>query len=212
MHLIVQAAILGPPHRRRVRADGERTDARLRRHAGDQRRAGRDDHRSAPTSATRCSPHLQIDPFVSILIMTPAAFVVGVGGAARVPAAAAQRRARGAVAARHVGDRARASRASSAIIYQTTYRATRPSYVNDSLTMFGYDVSVVRLVAFAASLRDPGAALPDAPAHAVRPGDPRHRPEPDGGQPARRRVRPRVGATASASASPRPPRPARCSA
>ena len=67
-----------------------------------------------------------IDPFLSIVIMAPLAFVVGCSDPAGLPAAAAHRRARGAVAAGDVGDRAR-HRGHPGLVYQTTYRSTLPS-------------------------------------------------------------------------------------
>jgi branched-chain amino acid transport system permease protein len=93
---------------------------------------------------------LQIDPFVSIVIMAPAAFVVGVAVQLVFlrPLRSDEREELSLLVTWAI---ALGIEGILGIFYQTTLRATRPSYVNDSLTLFGYDVSVVRLAAFAAS-------------------------------------------------------------
>ena len=94
---------------------------------------------------------LHIDPFVSIVVMTPAMFLLGVGLQLALPAAAALRRERGALAAGHVGDRAR-------------HRGSPEPDLPDDLSLdepqlrerlarrsSGFRVSVVRVLGFAVS-------------------------------------------------------------
>ena len=100
---------------------------------------------------------------------------------------------RGAVAARHLGARARDRGRCSSVVYKTTYRATNPSYADTTWTVAGYQISEVRVLAFAALDRDPRPALAAADADAARPLDPRDGAEPGLGAPARRRRRPRLG-------------------
>ncbi len=95
----------GSSDRRGVRADGERPDAGLRRHAGDQRRPGGDDRRRRVRQlhAVHRLPHrpVRVDR-----AHDPGGVRRRGRPAARVHPAAAHRRARGAVAAGDVGDRA----------------------------------------------------------------------------------------------------------
>jgi branched-chain amino acid transport system permease protein len=93
---------------------------------------------------------LGIDPFVSIVVMAPAAFVVGVAVQLVFlrPLRSDEREELSLLVTWAI---ALGIEGILGVVYQTTYRATRPSYVNDSLTVFGYQVSVVRLGAFAAS-------------------------------------------------------------
>jgi branched-chain amino acid transport system permease protein len=92
----------------------------------------------------------QIDPFVAIVIMAPVAFVVGVAVQLVFlrPLKSADREELSLLVTWAI---ALGIEGVLGMIYHTSYRATRPSYVNDSLSAFGYDVSVVRLAAFAAS-------------------------------------------------------------
>ena len=106
MHEVVQAIILGVLIGWRLRADGERADARLRDHARDQRRTGRaGDPRRVPELRAVLPPAhrpVRLDPHRDAGDVRARR-----RGAARVrPLAARPRRVR-AVAARHVGARAR---------------------------------------------------------------------------------------------------------
>jgi branched-chain amino acid transport system permease protein len=92
----------------------------------------------------------QIDPFVSILIMTPAAFAVGVllQLVFLRPLRSDEREELSLLVTWAI---ALGFEGILSVIYTTTYRATLPSYVNHSLTIAGYRISVVRLAAFAVS-------------------------------------------------------------
>jgi branched-chain amino acid transport system permease protein len=94
--------------------------------------------------------HLQIDPFLSILIVTPAMFALGV-----MVQLVFVRSLRGPDApelsllvtwALALGIEGVLS-----VIFSTTFRATNPSYADRSWDLFGYQVSVVRTFAFCAS-------------------------------------------------------------
>src|SRR5712691_10710723 len=90
-----------------------------------------------------------IDPFVSILLMTPAAFAVGVVLQLVFirPLHSDEREELSLLVTWAI---ARGFEGVLSVIY-TTYRATLPGYVNDSLTVAGYRIAVVRLAAFAVS-------------------------------------------------------------
>jgi branched-chain amino acid transport system permease protein len=94
--------------------------------------------------------HWHVDPFLSILVITPAMFVLGV-----MVQLVFVRSLRGPDApelsllvtwALALGIEGVLS-----VIFQTTYRATSPSYADSSWDLFGYQVSVVRAFAFLAS-------------------------------------------------------------
>jgi branched-chain amino acid transport system permease protein len=91
-----------------------------------------------------------IDPFVSILLMTPAAFAVGVVLQLVFirPLRSDEREELSLLVTWAI---ALGFEGVLSVIYTTTYRATLPSYVNDSLTVAGYRIAVVRLAAFGVS-------------------------------------------------------------
>jgi branched-chain amino acid transport system permease protein len=91
-----------------------------------------------------------IDPFVSILIMTPAAFAVGVLLQLVFirPLRSDEREELSLLVTWAI---ALAFEGVLSVIYTTTYRATLPSYVNNSLTVAGYRIAEVRLAAFGVS-------------------------------------------------------------
>jgi branched-chain amino acid transport system permease protein len=91
-----------------------------------------------------------IDPFVGILIMAPAAFVIGAGLQLIFirPLRTDEREELSLLVTWAI---ALAIEGILGNIYQTTYRATMPSYVNNSLTVAGYRISEVRLAAFGVS-------------------------------------------------------------
>jgi branched-chain amino acid transport system permease protein len=94
--------------------------------------------------------HLHIDPFLSILIVTPAMFVLGVAvqlvfvRSLRGPDASELSQL--VTSALALGIEGVLS-----VVFTTTYRATNPSYADRSWDVFGYQVSVVRTFAFVAS-------------------------------------------------------------
>jgi branched-chain amino acid transport system permease protein len=92
----------------------------------------------------------QIDPFVSIVLMTPAAFAVGVVLQLVFirPLRSDEREELSLLVTWAI---ALGFEGVLSVIYTTTYRATLPGYVNDSLTVAGYRIAVVRLAAFAVS-------------------------------------------------------------
>src|SRR5437764_4116648 len=83
---------------------------------------------------------LGIDPFVSIVVMAPAAFLVGVGLQIAFirPLRSDEREELSLLVTWAV---ALAIEAVLGLVYQTTYRATLPSYVNDTLVIHGYRIS-----------------------------------------------------------------------
>ena len=94
--------------------------------------------------------HLHVDPFLSILVVTPAMFVLGV---------AVQlvfvRTLRGPDASELsllvTWALALGIEGVLSVIFKTTYRATNPSYANNAWDVFGYQVGVVHFFAFVAS-------------------------------------------------------------
>jgi branched-chain amino acid transport system permease protein len=94
--------------------------------------------------------HLHIDPFVSIVVMTPAMFLLGVGVqlAFLRPLRSDEREELSLLVTWAI---ALGIEGILSIVYQTTYRSTIPHYANDSLSVLGYRLSVVRLLAFAVS-------------------------------------------------------------
>jgi branched-chain amino acid transport system permease protein len=91
-----------------------------------------------------------IDPFVSILLMTPAAFAVGVMLQLVFlrPLRSDEREELSLLVTWAI---ALGFEGVLSVIYTTTYRATLPSYVNNSLSIGGYRIEVVRLAAFGVS-------------------------------------------------------------
>jgi branched-chain amino acid transport system permease protein len=94
--------------------------------------------------------HLHVDPFLSVLVVTPVMFVLGV-----LVQLVFVRSLRGESAeelsllvtwALALGIEGVLS-----VIFTTTYRATNPSYADKTLTILGYQVQFVRLLAFAGS-------------------------------------------------------------
>jgi branched-chain amino acid transport system permease protein len=91
-----------------------------------------------------------IDPFVSIVLMTPAAFAVGVVLQLVFlrPLRSDEREELSLLVTWAI---ALGFEGVLSVIYTTTYRATLPSYVNDTFTLAGYRIAVVRLAAFGVS-------------------------------------------------------------
>src|SRR6059058_5052240 len=94
--------------------------------------------------------HLQIDPFVSILVITPLAFVLGVGLQLVFirPLRADEREELSLLVTWAI---ALGIEGLLSVIYHTTYRTTLTSYANESVTIAGYHFSVVRVMAFGMS-------------------------------------------------------------
>src|SRR6266516_2318255 len=94
--------------------------------------------------------HLSIDPFVSILILTPLSFALGVALQLLFirPLRADEREELSLLVTFAI---ALGIEGVLSVVYHTTYRSTLTSYANKSLTIAGYHISVVRLLAFAVS-------------------------------------------------------------
>jgi branched-chain amino acid transport system permease protein len=91
-----------------------------------------------------------LDPFLSILVVTPAIFVLGV--AVQVVFIRSLRGSEGSELSLLITwALALGIEGVLSAIYTTTYHATLPSYANTSWDVFGYRVSMVRVLAFAAS-------------------------------------------------------------
>lgn len=92
----------------------------------------------------------RIDPFVSIVLMTPAAFAVGVVLQLVFirPLRSDEREELSLLVTWAI---ALGFEGVLSVIYTTTYRATLPSYVNSSWTVAGYRIAEVRLAAFGVS-------------------------------------------------------------
>ena len=151
---------------------------------------------------------LHIDPFVSIVILTPAMFLLGVGLQLVFlrPLRSDEREELSLLVTWAI---ALGIEGLLSVVYQTTYRSTNTSYANNSVSVLGYQISVVRLLAFGVSALILTGAVPPADAHAARPLDPRDGAEPDVGAAARHQREPRRARSASGSASPRRRPPAR---
>jgi branched-chain amino acid transport system permease protein len=91
-----------------------------------------------------------VDPFVSIVLMTPAAFAVGVVLQLIFirPLRTDEREELSLLVTWAI---ALGFEGVLSVIYSTTYRATLPSYVNSSFTVAGYRIAEVRLAAFGVS-------------------------------------------------------------
>jgi branched-chain amino acid transport system permease protein len=95
--------------------------------------------------------HVHLDPFLAILVVTPAMFVLGV--IAQIVFIRTLRSDRGEELSLLVTWAiALAIEGVLGVIYQTTYRSTNPGYADTTWTVAGYRVSEVRVLAFAASL------------------------------------------------------------
>ncbi len=94
--------------------------------------------------------NLHIDPFASILIVTPAMFVLGVAVQLTFV-----RSLRGPDASELsllvTWALALGIEGVLSVVFKTTYRISNPSYADNTWTVFGYRISEVRLFAFAAS-------------------------------------------------------------
>ena len=94
--------------------------------------------------------HAHVDPFLSILIVTPAMFVLGV--AVQLLFMRSLRGPDGSELSLLVTwALALGIEGVLSVIFKTTFRATNPSYGDSSWTVFGYSFSVVRVLAFLAS-------------------------------------------------------------
>ena len=92
-----------------------------------------------------------IDPFVSIVLLTPAMFVLGV--AVQLVFIRSLRQKEGEELSLLVTwALALGIEGLLSVAYTTTYRATNPGYANTTWTIAGYHVSAVRVYAFAASV------------------------------------------------------------
>jgi branched-chain amino acid transport system permease protein len=93
---------------------------------------------------------LHIDPFVSIVILTPAMFLLGVGIQLVFlrPLRSDEREELSLLVTWAI---ALGVEGVLSLIYQTTYRSTIPGYADSSLNILGYQISVVRLLAFGVS-------------------------------------------------------------
>src|SRR5436190_12774196 len=94
--------------------------------------------------------HLHVDPFLSILVVTPAMFMLGV-----LVQVVFVRTLRGPDASELsllvTWALALGIEGVLSVIFKTTYRATNPSYADRTWDVAGYHISVVRLFAFSAS-------------------------------------------------------------
>jgi branched-chain amino acid transport system permease protein len=91
--------------------------------------------------------HVHIDPFLSVLIVTPVMFVLGV-----LVQIVFVRSLRGSdseeLSLLVTWALALGIEGVLSVVFKTTYRATSPSYADKTLTVFGYQVGFVRLMAF----------------------------------------------------------------
>jgi branched-chain amino acid transport system permease protein len=93
---------------------------------------------------------LHIDPFVSILVLTPAMFLLGVGIQLVFlrPLRADEREELSLLVTWAI---ALGIEGVLSVLYKTTYRSTITSYANTSIDVFGYQISTVRIMAFGVS-------------------------------------------------------------
>ena len=92
--------------------------------------------------------YLHIDPFLSILIVAPAMFVLGV--AVQLTFVRSLRGPDGSeISLLVMWALALGIEGVLGVAFNTTYRATNPSYANRSFDVLGYQISLVRLLAFA---------------------------------------------------------------
>jgi branched-chain amino acid transport system permease protein len=94
--------------------------------------------------------HLHVDPFLSILLVTPAIFVLGV-----LVQILFVRSLRGPDASELsllvTWALALGIEGVLSVVFKTTFRSTHPSYADRTLHVFGYEFTLVRLLGFAAS-------------------------------------------------------------
>ncbi len=95
--------------------------------------------------------HFQIDPFLSVLIVAPLIFALGVGVQLVFIRSLRSEQAE-ELSLLITWALALGVEGVLGAVYETTYRATDPGYANSSWTVFGYHVSVVRAYAFALSV------------------------------------------------------------
>jgi branched-chain amino acid transport system permease protein len=95
--------------------------------------------------------HFQVDPFLSVLIVAPLMFALGVGVQLVFIRSLRSEQAE-ELSLLITWALALGIEGILGAIYETTYRATNTSYANSSWTIFGYHVSVVRAYAFALSV------------------------------------------------------------
>jgi branched-chain amino acid transport system permease protein len=92
-----------------------------------------------------------VDPFVSIVVLAPAMFVLGV--AVQLVFIRSLRQKEGEELSLLVTwALALGIEGVLSVFYKTTYRATNPGYANTTWTVAGYQISAVRVYAFAASV------------------------------------------------------------
>jgi branched-chain amino acid transport system permease protein len=94
--------------------------------------------------------HLHVDPFLSILIVTPAMFVLGVA-VQLVFVRSLRGRDASELSLLVTWALALGIEGALSAVFQTTYRSTLPSYTYRSWDIFGYQVGLVRVLGFAAS-------------------------------------------------------------
>jgi branched-chain amino acid transport system permease protein len=94
--------------------------------------------------------HAGIDPFVGIVVITPVMFLVGMGLQLVFirPLRVDEREELSLLVTWAI---ALAIEGLLSLVYSTTYRSTITSYANSSVTVLGFHISVVRLLAFVAS-------------------------------------------------------------
>lgn len=94
---------------------------------------------------------LHIDPFLSIVIMTPFMFLFGVGLqlAFLRPLRSDESEELSLLVTWAI---ALGVEGVLSLIYETTFRSTIPSYANDSLSILGYRIALVRLLGFGVSV------------------------------------------------------------
>ncbi len=93
---------------------------------------------------------LHVDPFLSILFVTPVLFALGAG--LQVVFLRRLRQDEQELSLLVMFAVALGIEGVLSVIWKTTYRSTTPSYANRSLRLFGYQVSVVRVLAFVLSV------------------------------------------------------------
>ncbi len=95
--------------------------------------------------------HLHIDPFLSVVIVAPAMFVFGC--LVQLVFVRSFRSPDGSELSLLVmWSLALGIEGVLGVVFNTTYRATNPSYANRSYDVFGYQISFVRLLAFVTSV------------------------------------------------------------
>lgn len=95
--------------------------------------------------------HLHIDPFLSVLIVAPLMFALGVGVQLLFIRSLRSEQSE-ELSLLITWALALGIEGVLGAVYQTTYRASNPSYANASWTVFGYEISEVRAFAFALSV------------------------------------------------------------